>query len=49
MRREVIGGATLYLGDCRELLPHIGQVGAVVTDPPYGMNATGAAMRGGGN
>lgn len=29
--------ATLYLGDCREILPKLGQIGAVVTDPPYGM------------
>jgi site-specific DNA-methyltransferase (adenine-specific) len=30
-------GITLYLGDCREILPTLGQVGAVVTDPPYGI------------
>lgn len=28
-------GVRLYLGDCLEILPHIGQVDAVVTDPPY--------------
>ena len=33
----VIGNATLYLGDCREILPTLGKVDAVVTDPPYGM------------
>lgn len=33
-----IGNATLYLGDCREILPTLGKVDAVVTDPPYGMN-----------
>jgi site-specific DNA-methyltransferase (adenine-specific) len=27
--------ATLYLGDCREILPGIGSVGVVITDPPY--------------
>jgi len=27
---------TLYLGDCREILPTLGKVDAVVTDPPYG-------------
>lgn len=32
-----IGGATLYLGDCREILPTLGRVDAVVTDPPYGI------------
>jgi len=35
MRREVIGDATLYLGDCREILPSLGRVDAVVTSPPY--------------
>lgn len=28
---------TLYLGDCREILPTLGKVDAVVSDPPYGM------------
>jgi site-specific DNA-methyltransferase (adenine-specific) len=37
MREEIIGRATLYLGDCREVLPTLGQVDAVVTDPPYGI------------
>lgn len=37
MRTETIGGATLYLGDCREVLPTLGKVDAVVTDPPYGI------------
>lgn len=32
-----IGGCTLYLGDCREILPTLGKVDAVVTDPPYGI------------
>ena len=26
----------MYLGDCLEILPTIGKVDAVVTDPPYG-------------
>jgi site-specific DNA-methyltransferase (adenine-specific) len=30
-------GVTLYLGDCRELLPAIGKVDAVLTDTPYGI------------
>jgi site-specific DNA-methyltransferase (adenine-specific)/modification methylase len=30
-------GVTLYLGDCREILPTLGRVDAVVTDPPYGV------------
>lgn len=33
-RVEHIGDATLYLGDCREILPTLGKVDAVVTDPP---------------
>ena len=32
---ERIGDATLYLGDCRDILPTLGKVDAVVTDPPY--------------
>lgn len=36
-RREQIGDCTLYLGDCREILPLLPRVDAVVTDPPYGM------------
>jgi site-specific DNA-methyltransferase (adenine-specific) len=31
----IIGRATLYLGDCRDILPTLGKVDAVVTDPPY--------------
>jgi DNA modification methylase len=38
MRIETIGDCTLYLGDCLEVLPTLGKVDAVVTDPPYGMN-----------
>ena len=32
-----IGNATLYLGDCAEILPTLGKFDAVVTDPPYGI------------
>lgn len=35
-RREVIGDCTLYLGDCREVMPKVGRISAVITDPPYG-------------
>lgn len=34
----IIGNATLYLGDCREILPALPKVDAVITDPPYGMS-----------
>jgi len=32
-----IGDATLYLGDCMDILPTLDKVDAVITDPPYGM------------
>lgn len=35
-RIETIGNATLYLGDCRDILPTLSKVDAVITDPPYG-------------
>lgn len=35
MRVETIYDATLYLGDCREILPTVSAVDAVITDPPY--------------
>jgi site-specific DNA-methyltransferase (adenine-specific) len=38
IRKEVIGDATLYLGDCREILPTLSGIDAVVTDPPYGIS-----------
>lgn len=37
MRVEHIGDATLYLCDCMEVLPTLGRVDAVITDPPYGL------------
>jgi hypothetical protein len=36
-RVETIGDATLYLGDCMEILPTLPKVDAVITDPPYGV------------
>jgi len=36
-RVETIGDCTLYLGDCLEVMPTLGKVDAVVTDPPYGI------------
>lgn len=38
-RIEQIGPATLYQGDCREILPTLAKADALVTDPPYGINA----------
>jgi len=31
------GRIQLYCGDCLTILPHIGKVDAVITDPPYGI------------
>lgn len=42
---ETIGDATLYLGDCREILPTLGKVDAVVTDPPYGIGVDRAMAK----
>lgn len=36
-REEQIGDCRLILGDCLEVLPTLGPVDAVVTDPPYGV------------
>jgi DNA modification methylase len=41
----ITGNATLYLGDCREILPTLGKVDAVVTDPPYGIGADTASFQ----
>lgn len=48
-RVEVIGNATLYLGDCREILPTLPKVDAVITDPPYGINKDGQKKTTGGH
>jgi DNA modification methylase len=48
-RIEHIGDATLYLGDCREILPTLGRVDACVTDPPYGIGADSAMHKAGGS
>lgn len=43
----IIGDATLYLGDCLEILPTLDKsIDAVVTDPPYGI---GYVHSGGGS
>lgn len=35
------GTVTLYCGDCLKILPTLGKVDSVVTDPPYGIYACG--------
>lgn len=38
-KREILAeGVECWLGDCRDILPTLGKVDAVVTDPPYGIN-----------
>lgn len=44
--RVQIGDATLYLGDCLEILPTLGKVDAVLMDPPYCSGAATEASRG---
>ena len=44
-----IGDATLYRGDCAEVLPTLGRFDAVITDPPYGINKDGQKRTTGGN
>ena len=41
-----IGRATLYLGDCRDVLPGLGVVDAVITDPPYAVSVAGSRVIG---
>lgn len=51
-RVEIIGNATLYLGDCRDILPTLQDIAAFLTDPPFGIGyasgyATDALWAGG--
>ena len=39
------GAVRLILGDCRDILPTLGKVDAVVTDPPYGVGFAGSATK----
>ena len=38
MRIETFDNATLYLGDCRGMLCDMPKDGAIIADPPYGIN-----------
>lgn len=42
IEKVVIGNATLYCGDCAEILPTLDKVDAVITDPPYGIGVSRA-------
>jgi site-specific DNA-methyltransferase (adenine-specific)/modification methylase len=44
LRKEVIGDATLYLGDCMEVLPLLPKHDLALTDPPFGL---GTKLHGG--
>ena len=49
-RKEVLAeGVELYNADCREVLPTLGKVDAVVTDPPYGIGKDGQKRTTGGH
>lgn len=44
-----IGSATLYCADCRDVLPTLGKVHAVVTDPPYSSGGFQESGKSGGS
>ena len=37
-------GITLYCGDCRDVLPLLDSVDAVITDPPYGLSGSSGTI-----
>lgn len=45
MTPVIIGNATLYCGDCRDILPTLPKVDAVITDPPYGIGIAANPVR----
>lgn len=45
VKKQIIGDATLYLGDCREILPTLDGIDCVVTDPPYGLGMANNPIR----
>lgn len=45
MKPVIIGGAELWHGNCEEILPLIGKVDAVITDPPYGIGESGKKVK----
>lgn len=45
MNPVIIGDATLYLGDCMDILPTLGKVDCVITDPPYGIGISKNPVR----
>ena len=45
MNPVIIGDATLYLGDCMDILPTLPKVDACITDPPYGIGIAANPVR----
>jgi site-specific DNA-methyltransferase (adenine-specific) len=43
---QLAEGVTVYCGDCREVLPLVGGIDAVVSDPPYGIAYKSPSGRG---
>jgi len=43
-KEVIIGDCRLLLGDNREILPLLSDIGAILTDPPFGL---GDKMQGG--
>lgn len=41
---HIAEGVTLYLGDCREVMPTLPHVDAVVSDPPYGLSGSSGTI-----
>ncbi len=41
VKREKIGGQTLYLGDCMDILPTLDPVDLLLVDPPFGIGIDG--------
>ena len=48
VERVEIGGAVLWHGDCREILPGLAKHDLLLTDPPYGINLAGGFSGAGG-
>lgn len=46
LRVERIGNATLYLGDCAEIIPTLPPIDLVFTSPPYNLGTTAAGSGG---
>ena len=46
MRKVTIGEATLYCGDCAEILPTLEGIDVCITDPPYVITGKGCGMAG---